>query len=170
MSLSSSGNHALVVVCSHKTTKKMVRFSNTHFDCDDGTNRGAESNALAKVLSNHADIDIDIIAGDFNDLTDSSVVYDNLVKPLGFIVIVDFTDDKQTFTHPYKSKPFPRIDHILLKSHGNIQIDTQSAKSIVVGSEAFKEFPFDEDSRVCKTFNSVGSDHFPVVMQVELTM
>jgi len=157
----SDGNSVAWVSARHLASGQQIRFASVHLDSDSQVNRQNELNALLDLWSAANAGTTDIIAGDINEDT----IHGSLSTPLkreGFIDVLATLGNREQ-THPwietyYMSNKWGILDHVLLR-HG----DPVSGDVVDFGVWAIE----DETARIEANFEACGSDHFPVVAQVQ---
>jgi len=161
-----TGNHALVGVCTHTNGKK-VRIVSVHFDSDQGGRRGKETNALMDYLNAMGGGPyIDIIAGDFNADTDSGVLKSRMIDQEGFVDVLTATGLGGKPTHPwgtgyYGNQLYSAIDHVVARG-----ANVSPKSSDIHDADLYVTYPATTQSnevpRQCSTFDYLGTDHFAV--------
>lgn len=164
--LSDDGNHAAIAVCRHKAFNQTVRIASVHFDSDTGGRRGKETEGLRNWLGPSSSA-IDIVAGDFNQDTDTGVVQQSIMSQGFFNVLRSANASDQT--HPwganyYKNSMYGIIDHVIARGSG-----IRAVEGHVYNMGLWQRYPLlggtgqpNEDNRICACVEENGSDHFAI--------
>jgi len=164
-----TGNHVVVAKCRHIALNKWFRFVSLHFDSDLSNRRGTESTNLVAFLD--ADTSrayIDVLAGDFNANVDTTPLNHRILGQ-GFVDATKAVGISET-TSPYSSTyngntNWGNIDHVCVRGSG---VAIVSAK--VHSNNLWNIFPVlqgqkgieNENRRITRNMEILGSDHFPV--------
>ena len=160
--LSASGNHGAYAEAVHEDTNKTFRILSVHFDTDTGANRKREMMAAMTRLSPVAG-SVDLIAGDFNSSPEQGN-YATEFRKSGFVNVLPAVGNFE-LTSPYangyvNSANFGVIGHVTVRNAVPHSGD-------VVDNALFDLYPdvpagTNEDARITKNLELVGSDHFPL--------
>lgn len=161
VALSDTGNRAVSLEATHRSTQKSIRAFSVHLDADDDAKRKKELASLLHLYPRSQTYG-DVILGDFNDETRESGL-NLLLRTSHFLDVLGFLE-LERWTHPfweggYQSPSEGVLDHIVvrgLKPAGGRVLDQDLWKRFPIGTEQARH-------RVTAAIKETGSDHFPVL-------
>lgn len=171
MSTANTGGKANHLTASYNG--RTLRFANVHFDSDNAGKRRRETESVFAQTPLSENI-IDVIAGDFNTNTDTGNIQDDLTQ-LGFVNAI-YALGKKDRTQPYRqsyysSLNWSSLDHFLIRS-------CSAVDGYIVNLGLWETYPINvandrdtnQDARLTAALGpgGNGSDHFPVVVTLEL--
>lgn len=154
---SNTGNHGAYAETIHLASRKKIGVASLHLDSDVGGNRDKKLNSVMNFIKTRAN-DVDIIAGDFNYITTSGNLSQDLRRN-GYIDVLQALGNTEK-THPdltgYTHSPnYFIIDHIVVRG-------AQPKSGDVIDNNLWVLYPDDNDTRITENLRLTGSDHFPV--------
>jgi endonuclease/exonuclease/phosphatase family metal-dependent hydrolase len=155
IALSKDGNHSAYFEGIQQSTGLLIRAASIHLDSGLDSNRYQELNALLRRMPPKSG-SRDIIAGDFNQDTQTSRINQSLEEN-NFVDTLQYLN-REEWTHPFDvedDKNAGILDHIIVRN-------TTPIEGHVFNSNLWKLYPHDESGRIIANFQIIGSDHFPL--------